>query len=174
MSDVYFEEAPEVKEIAEQLIDRHHPHLQDAKDVIGYRFRCGQSDWAGKAKKLTAFERFETGYMLMVFINKEAWTVLSEPQQVALVDHELCHFSRKSERVYEKDTDEWVDKWLPKEDPSNWVMREHDVEEFSDVIKRHGLWETGIEKFASVVRNADHQMDLDDLEREQKGLRVVK
>lgn len=30
MSGVYFKEATEVKEIAEKLIDKYHPHLQDA------------------------------------------------------------------------------------------------------------------------------------------------
>lgn len=87
-----FEEAPEVKEMASKIIDKHHPHLQDCKDLIGFYFRDGGVDWAGKAKKCTAFERHVTGHMLFVFINKEAWKVFHDDKRKALVDHELCHF----------------------------------------------------------------------------------
>jgi Putative phage metallopeptidase len=41
MAGVYFEEANEVKEIAEELINKYHPHLKDAKKLIGYYFREG-------------------------------------------------------------------------------------------------------------------------------------
>jgi predicted SprT family Zn-dependent metalloprotease len=175
MAGVYFKEATEVKEIAEKLIDKYHPHLQDAKDVIGYYFREGSSDWAGKAKKCTAFERYVTGNMLFVFINAEAWERMSYEQRLALVDHELCHFSRKSTKEVDPKTNEWVTIYENKNDPDSWSIREHDVEEFSDVIKRHGLWDTGIEKFAAAVREADYQMSLDDIEREEnRVLRAVK
>lgn len=172
MSAVFFEEAPEVREIAEKIIDKHHPHLKDAKGVIGYYFRDGNSDWAGKAKKCTAFERHVTDYMLFVFINKDAWRVFTPDQRQALVDHELCHFKRKSERVWNEEKKVWEDKYEPANASDSWQMREHDVEEFSEIIQRHGLWETGIERFAVAVREADYQMDLEDYEREQ--LRAVK
>jgi Putative phage metallopeptidase len=81
MAGVYFEEANEVKEIAEELIDKYHPHLKDAKNLIGYYFREGASEWAGKAKKCTAFERFVTGKMLFVFINSDAWKAMKHDQR---------------------------------------------------------------------------------------------
>jgi hypothetical protein len=172
MAGVYFEEANEVKEIAEELIDKYHPHLKDAKELIGYYFRDGASDWAGKAKKCTAFERFVTGKMLFVFINSDAWKAMKHDQRVALVDHELCHFSRKSIQDVDPKTGKWINIYDPEDKAESWSIREHDVEEFSDIIKRHGLWDTGIEKFAAAVREADYQMSLEDVEREER--RVLK
>jgi Putative phage metallopeptidase len=172
MAGVYFEEANEVKEIAEELIDKYHPHLKDAKELIGYYFRDGASDWAGKAKKCTAFERFVTGKMLLIFINSDAWKAMKHDQRVALVDHELCHFSRKSIQDVDPKTGKWIEIYDPADKAESWSIREHDVEEFSDIIKRHGLWDTGIEKFAAAVREADYQMSLEDVEREEK--RVLK
>ncbi|MCM3138156.1 hypothetical protein M3573_07680 [Bacillus safensis] len=32
--------------------------------------------------------------MLFVFVNKEAWKAMNKKQLAALVDHELCHFTR--------------------------------------------------------------------------------
>jgi Putative phage metallopeptidase len=172
MALVGFEESVEVRQVAEKIIDEHHPHLKDAKHVIGFYERDGKSDWAGKAKKCTAFERHVTDYMLFVFINKDAWSYLLPEQKEALVDHELCHFSRSYYKEHDKEKDEWITKYEDATDPDSWSIREHDVEEFSDIIKRHGLWETGIENFAEAVREADYQMNLDDVNRETKIQRV--
>lgn len=159
-----FKKAHEVADVAEEIIKKHHPHLVDAieKGLIGFYFKSGNNDWAGKAKKCTAFERFTTGCMLFVFIDNDAWKVFNEKQKEALVDHELCHFTRMKEEKFNPDTQKMEFVWADAEDPDNWKIREHDVEEFSDVIVRHGLWETGIERFALAVRNADHQISIED------------
>lgn len=170
-----FDKAYEVQVIAEQLIKMHHPHLLDAMDeeLIGYFFRDGNADWAGKAKKCTAFERYVTGKLLFVFINSDSWGAMKPDQRKALVDHELCHFTRNSFKEYDTEKKEWIITYEDAHDPKNWGIRDHDVEEFSEVINRHGLWETGIEKFAAAVRDADYQMSIDEVDRDQK-LKVVK
>lgn len=160
VANIDFEEAPEVAKMAGKLIDAHFEHLKDAKDVIGFYFREGGADWAGKAKKCTAFERHITGYQLFVFINQGVWEALHDEKRKALVDHELCHFSRTKKQEYSDELQKWVNEWSPADDPDSWGIRDHDVEEFSDVIRRHGLWDTGIEVFAAAVRNAPYQTDL--------------
>ncbi|MBQ4816438.1 MULTISPECIES: putative metallopeptidase [Bacillus] len=166
MAFVGFEESHEVRQLAKSLIDEHHPHLKDAIGHIGFYIREGSSKWAGKAKKCTAFERHMTDYMLFVFVNKEAWKAMNKKQRAALVDHELCHFTRtKTEEPDPKDARNWITVYGPADDPDSWGIREHDVEEFSEIIERHGLWDTGIESFAAVVREADHQMNIDDVNR---------
>lgn len=170
-----FDKAEEVQVIAEQLIPQHHPHLADAvdEDLIGYYFRDGNADWAGKAKKCTAFERHITGKILFVFINRDSWNSMGLEQRTALIDHELCHFTRNSFKDYDNEKKEWIITYEDALEPKNWGIRDHDVEEFSEIIKRHGLWETGIEKFAAAVRDADYQMSLDDVDRD-KRLKAVK
>jgi hypothetical protein len=163
-----FERSDEVRVIAENLIDKFHPHLSDAKDVIEYYLRYGTAEWAGKAKKCTAFERHVTGRNLFIFINSEAWEALKHPQRVALIDHELCHFVRENEEYYDDFAQRLVTRWADAKDPDSWHLRDHDVEEFSEVIARHGLWEQGIERFAVAVRNAPHQVTLfEDLGRRE-------
>lgn len=103
-----------------------------------------------------------------IFIIEPAFKHWSMEKLKALVDHELCHIQRDtgmevidpvSGRILRRE-------WANKDNPDNWHIREHDVEEFSDVIHRHGLWEHGIEKFAEAVRDADYQMSIYDAERE--------
>lgn len=155
-----FEESPELLEVAGKLIDKYHEHLEDAMELIGFYMRTGSADWAGKAKKCTAFESHVTGRILFVFINAQAWRKLNDAQKLALMDHELCHFVRASHREYDDLEQKWKEIWSNAADPDNWTIRDHDVEEFSDVIQRHGLWEQGIEQFAVAVRNAPYQASL--------------
>lgn len=165
MSDVSFELSEEVRRIAERLIDEYHPHLVDAKDKIGYYLRYGNSDWAGKCKKCSAFEREMTKKIFIIFIREKGWDSLDLGQKEALVDHELCHIGRKSDVYYDEGEKKFVNLWLDADDPENWYLIEHDIEEFADVVKRHGLYDKGIEHFAAAVRDADHQLSLDDLEQ---------
>ncbi len=137
--DSKFTVAEEVQEIAAGLINGIHDRLAEARII--YLFRSG--DWKskgkvvlGKASKVPEQWQYLTGLDLVVTINKVAWPALSARQRVALVDHELCHF--------EKDVDDGGD---PK-----WLLVGHDVEEFTGVIQRHGLWSRDVENFVSEAR----------------------
>lgn len=169
----YYEKAPEVQRVAEAIIDESHPHLQDAKHKIGYYFKHGGMDKAGKCKKCTALERYLTGKMFFIFIDHESWALMGPEQREALIDHELCHIERKESHDYDPEKREFVKRWANADDPDSWSKREHDVEEFADIISRHGLWEKGIEKVAVAVREVSYQMTLSDIEHQQK-LKAVK
>jgi len=158
--------SPRIREIAEELINDHHPHLKDAKELIEYYVRDdGGVDWAGKCKKCSSFERFLPGMTFHIFIIEPAFENWPQDKLKALIDHELCHVQRKTGMIItDPNTMQIVKReWADKKDPDNWYIRDHDVEEFSDVISRHGLWDQGIEKFAKAVREASYQMTLSDL-----------
>lgn len=162
-----FEIAPRVQDIAEQLIDDHHEHLQDAKHVIGFYLRKdGGVKWAGKCKKCTSFERDTTGKMFFIFIIDVIFERWPMEKLRALIDHELYHIERKRgpSMIHPITLKHIPGEWLKADNPDSWAIVEHDVEEFSDVIRRHGLWETGIERFAEAVRTAPYQMSLGDID----------
>lgn len=64
MAFVGFEESAEVRQLAESLIDEHHPHLKDAKEHVGFTSGKVTANGPGRRKKCTAFERHMTDYML--------------------------------------------------------------------------------------------------------------
>lgn len=172
-----FKESPRIREIAEKIISKYHPHLQDAIDVIGFYVRSdGGVDWAGKAKKCTSFERDVTGRILFVFILHSAFENWPPEKLEALIDHELCHIRRKTGTIITDPNTMKVIKreWAKKDDPDNWYIQDHDVEEFSDVIRRHGLWDQGVERFAEAVREVEYQMTIFDAAAEEQKLRAVK
>lgn len=133
-----FREAPDVEAVAQRLIAAHHPHL--AKAHIGYLLRSGgwlakgREVW-GQAHKVSGKEAFLTGLDFVIVINAGVWAALNDPQRAALVDHELAH-CRGGEIVRGK---------------RQWYLCGHDVEDFADIIRRHGLWRPDLAKFHVAV-----------------------
>ncbi|HMV51003.1 MAG TPA: putative metallopeptidase [Blastocatellia bacterium] len=133
--------APEVEQIAQALILDYHTHLSTAR--IKFVFcaepskRRGQIVW-GKAKLVTGLnawlvtpedERSEDPEPFFVLeIARLIWDQLDDKAQRALVDHELSHFD--------------VDI-----DSGDYRLMPHDLEEFTSVVRRHGLWRPEVSEF---------------------------
>jgi hypothetical protein len=129
-------EAPEeVVNIAETLIQEHHPDLASAdiafamKSEKKFKLKSHQI-WAQASKipaKLSAF----VNYDFLIWIQWEIWEKLSDVQKQALIDHELCHCT--------------IDE-TPKIIP-------HEIEEFSVVIERFGLWRTSLRTMGKAAKD---------------------
>ncbi|HHV61127.1 MAG TPA: hypothetical protein GXX51_00575 [Firmicutes bacterium] len=141
---VSFSEAPEVQEIAEKLIEEYHDHLKQAR--IKYLFRSGnwtagcKTIWA-KATKLSAQQTYLTGFDFVITVNRDIWAKLTVEAREALVDHELSHCSCDYD---------------PLGRPI-WRTQGHEVEDFADVIRRHGLWSVELE---ALMRAAEEYRQL--------------
>jgi hypothetical protein len=145
MSTSYYV-APEVERIAEKLIEQHHRHLLDVPIRYLWRDKAASSKGKvvlGKARKVTGLpahlvhlalkdEPPEEVEFFVLEIAADMWQTLTEAQRVALVDHELCHLGTAG-----------ADERL--------IVRGHDLEEFSAVVERHGLWRPAIETFHAAV-----------------------
>lgn len=146
--------APEVGKIARQLLTKHHDTaLFNIR--IDYLFRSeaatsnGRDVW-GKARKVTGLNAFlatadqaegpidddtpEVEPFFVIEIAYDIWVTLTAKQKVALVDHELSHL-----KVGVNDKGEIV-----------LSLQGHDVEEFADIVSRHGLWNKSVEHLAKI------------------------
>ena len=136
--------APDVEQIARELIRESHRHLTnvDIKFVFTDKImkRAGQEVW-GTTRKVGSFAAFlagqdedeENANFFVITISEPVWSYLDPKKRRALVDHELCHC--------------WVD--LDSEEPK-LVLLGHDLEEFVQVVQRHGLWRDSVQKFVEV------------------------
>ena len=164
MAQIFFEQSSEVKKIAEQIIDEVRPELSDSKGLIGYYFREGSMNCAAKVKKASAFERFVTGYFFLLFVDRDQWGKFLPDGKLALIDHELMHIKRKPEERMEGE--EVIKGWADSADPASWEIRGHDVEDFADILARHGLWNDSAELYVGAYK--DDQMTLADILREKE------
>lgn len=157
-----FTSAPEVKTIAEELIQKYHPSLRDFAPRIEYVFtdktpkKGGKEVW-GTMRKITNLAAFlaqdefsqEQGIndpFFVMTITKPVWDILQHDKRVALVDHELCH------AVVEE-----------KEDGKNRLLIvPHDLEEFTCIVKRHGLWREDVQEFADATQKPSLNQSTED------------
>lgn len=120
--------APEVRVIAAGLI-RDCPELSHlANRNIGYLWRAGQVSWVGKARLVPALYRLLSGFEAVVEMNL-AVRSRAPGELEALVYHELYHLGR--------------------DEQGRLVMREHDIGEFSAVVRRYGTYRPELHEFAT-------------------------
>lgn len=136
--------------ILDDLIEDHHDHLTDAKIAIAWRFGW-KPDVDGRlklcsVKKGSDLDRELHQHDFVILLNHEAWNEsrFSEDQMRALIDHALCRCEVSRDANGE-----------PKIDENNRVVyriRHPEIQEFREVIARHGLWTADLERFAQVIR----------------------
>jgi hypothetical protein len=134
----------------ETLVAEHHPELGRARIALAW---C--TSWKpdvdgrvtlGKCKRASDLDRELAAYDFVILLRRSFWLDdrVSDAQRTALLDHELCHAALK-----------YDEKGEPVEDERGrlvWRTRRHDLEEFSEVVQRHGMWNADLERFAAALR----------------------
>lgn len=140
---------PGIYAMLNELVVRFHPQLSDAR--IGLAWRTSTKADVdgrmvlGKCRKVSDLQKEFTPLDYIITLNKEVWedTEFGEGRQRALLDHELCHA--------EPALDSNLDPKLDERNRAVWRMRKHDLEEFREIVDRHGIWKQDLEAFAKVI-----------------------
>lgn len=156
MAGVVYSPAPEVALVAGRLIADHHLHLAGQPIVYVFREPAARSRGKivlGKARRVTGLNAFlvalaasdgaieddgdEIDHTFFVMeIARPQWDDAPTEARAALVDHELCHFG--------------VD-----DETGQLSIRSHDLEEFNDVVRRHGVWRDDVAAFLGACATVD-------------------
>jgi hypothetical protein len=130
--------------IMRELIARYHDHLSGAKiaiaELLDVKANVDGVMVLGKCKKGSDLDRELHHFDFVILINAHAWKEFKSPQKRALIDHELCH----AEVVKDRDGE------LVKDEQGRqcYRTRKHDIEEFRDIVTRHGFYKADLELFA--------------------------
>ena len=141
----------EAYRIMESLVDEHHKHLSDAKIAIAWRFGWKPDTdgrvTLGQCRKRSDLDRElgngDSQFDFVILLNHEHWNSISTAEQQAIMDHELCHAEVCKDANGEPKTDE--------NGRRVWRIRKHDLEEFREVVSRHGRYKSDIERFGEVM-----------------------
>ena len=136
-----------VYDLLSVLIDQHHRRLTNA--AIGLAWHRGLKPdvdgriTLGKVRKCSDLDRELAHFAFVIVLNRDFWldTRTSNAQRRALLDHELCHCEVALDENQE-----------PRRDARDRIVyrtRKHDIEEFSDIVRRHGIYRHEIESFAA-------------------------
>lgn len=99
----------------------------------------------GRCVRATDLQRELVELDFVILLNREVWEDIdfTEKKKLALLDHELCHAARSVDSDGEPRIDT---KGRPV-----WRTRGHDIEEFREIVDRHGCWKGDLEKFAEAI-----------------------
>ena len=145
--------------ILSDLVHEHHSHLRDARIALawhaGWKADVDGRVKLGMCRKASDLDRQLTNFDFIILLNKLFWTSLevTDEQRKALLDHELCHAEVKLDAAGDPALDEL----------GNIVYRtrKHDIEEFSAIVERHGLWKHDLEQFYAAIRRGPTLFDDD-------------
>ena len=136
-------------ELLAEIRAEHHFDVAEAKVALAWRKgtkpNADGKIVLGRCVKATDLQRELIDYDFVIVLNKEFWEdpEFSREKKLALLDHELCHAAR----AVDSDGSPMIDS---KNRPV-WRVRGHDVEEFEEVVARHGVWKRDLERFAEAI-----------------------
>ena len=137
-----YDPAEEVEKIASKLIAKHHTHLASCN--IAYLFVNREMKKSGRvvvatAEKISKKQKALSKFDFLITVGFPTWQELSEPIRLAVVDHELSHC--------------WVED-DEKTGETKYRTLPHEVEEFTGVLRRHGLYTVDLVKLGNVVQDS--------------------
>ncbi|HVV37613.1 MAG TPA: putative metallopeptidase [Acidimicrobiales bacterium] len=155
MGAVEYRYASEAGRIAGELIPEHHRGLIGCRIEFVFRSKATKTKGRvvlGSARKLTGLNAWLAGQMsedsivpeqfFVIELAEDEWINLSERQRRALVDHELSH----------------CDAYIDDDGELKLSTRGHDLEEFTSIVERHGLWKGDVRRFVAVgAPQLDHE-----------------
>lgn len=126
MAVIWTKAKDEVLELAQELIEEHHPDLSDAAIGIVFRDTAPVSNGKvtlGQASKVPPKMLPYLDLDFLIWLAADFWEDATSVQRRALLDHELCHCSS-----FEGEN----------------TIRPHDIEEFAEIVERYGYWNSGL------------------------------
>lgn len=151
MDQPEFWEADEIEPIARGLIYEHHRHLWEGEAGLLYLFTSKERKSKGRvvlgtAQLASSLQRFLTqgrqggAVDFILIFDHVRWKLMLPEHRAALVDHELCHCIQTA--------------------AGDWAIRGHDLEEFTDIVRRHGLWRPDVIGMAAAMKPYQYQLPL--------------
>jgi hypothetical protein len=151
----YLTNATEVEEIAKEIMELHYPNLRDAGLDIAYMWRTeamalGEGRVAaGQCVHVADREFAIHGHDFLIIMARDVWNDASEEFRRAVVDHELSHVGIRYDEdggiEYDEDTNR-----------AKTFCRRHEVEEFSEVLERHGAYHSSLVRFLNSYGKVQH------------------
>lgn len=129
------EAAPSVIKTAEGLIESYHPVLKSARIAFVFRSEAqkqGERYILGQCTKVPAKFQPYLEFDYIIWLSEQDYMGMDSRQREALIDHELCHCKFSIESL-------------------SWGIRPHDIQEFSAVIERYGIWSPDVRKVKTAL-----------------------
>jgi hypothetical protein len=128
---------------AEAIGSKLYTEFKDWPDLPKVKYLqkiATKSKFAGQISKCTGKWKYLTQYDYVMEIWDDFWVKATAKQKEALIYHELYHvaFSEDDE------TGEIT-----------WQLKDHELEEFAEVVERYGTWNEALIKFKEILNKPE-------------------
>ncbi len=136
-----WERFPDGEALIAKLRPAYHKHLEGLAILCFSKPEASKSKGrinVAKAMKATpilkaALRHHDEKIDYLVVVGLDEFKPMDAKTKEAVIDHELCHFAGP-------------------DDKGNMKMRGHDVEEFTEILERHGAWDSSRYYFAKAAQ----------------------
>lgn len=141
-----------------EIIEAHHEEISEARIALAWNLSWKPDEDGrvklGHCRKATDLDRELAAFDFVVMLRQDFWQMptVNDDQRRALLDHQLCHATIKLDKFGEKVEDERGRKV--------YRIVKHDIEEFSAIVDRHGVYTRDLENFAAALRRGAKQQTL--------------
>jgi len=119
-----YEISAELKELGEKVIDKQKIDVYPAKVEYLLVYPFITKSCAGRCVRSGKELRFFSGFDYLIEMSGELWDLLDADTRAILMEHELKHILC----VMNEKKGEW-----------DFKLRDHDVQDFASIIKKHGI-----------------------------------
>jgi hypothetical protein len=119
-----FEVSADLKKLAETVINDQKIDVYPAKLEYLLVYPNVSKSVAGRCVRTGKELKFFSGFDYLIEMSGELWDVLDEPTRLILMEHELKHVCP----TMNEKSGEW-----------EFTLRDHDVQDFASIIKKHGI-----------------------------------
>jgi hypothetical protein len=140
---------PQAYRLLDEIREAYHDDTSEARIALAWRKGLKPDVDGklilGKCVKASDLQRELVEWDFVILLNEEVWNdaEFTVDQKKALLDHEMCHAAR----AYDDEGEPKIDA---KKRPV-WRTRKHDLEEFTGIVERHGIWKHDLERFAEAI-----------------------
>lgn len=147
------DEGRPIYSMLEKYCERHHQDLPFNRIALAWAFAWKPDPdgrlTLGKCKRASDLDRELHDFDFVILLNEGFWNheAVTEAMREALMDHELCHGAIAMDSDGE-----------PKVDTRGRVVYrtvKHDIEEFTQIVERHGVWKQDLHRFANAILQAE-------------------
>lgn len=157
--------------LLDRIVEEHHEEVRYARIALAWakswkRDKDGRLT-LGKCKRASDLDRELAEFDFIILLNKDFWQgfTTTDKHRAALLDHELCHAAPALDKHGHQVEDERGRKV--------WRTRKHDIEEFAEIVERHGTYKRDLEEFHRCMTRGVQQQSLL-LEKERKAAKPAK
>jgi Putative phage metallopeptidase len=141
---------PEPYKLLNEVRDKYHEDTRQARVALAWRLREKPDKDGrivlGRCIKVSDLNKEFASWDFIITLNKIVWDdpEFDKKKKLALLDHEMCHAAPSLDEESGEHKRDELDRLV-------YRTKKHSIEEFTEIVERHGCYKSDLERFAETL-----------------------